>query len=189
MNGPVRQFRILLLSTALACCTACGESDSQSEPFDLSMPIAAASVTNIWPFGARGGDHPEGHPGIDFDAAAGTPILAAGDGTIFWIGDSVYPGEKSIVIHHGFGDTYYTTYFQAIAVATGQRVAAGQLIADLERWPGRSTGALHFGVGIAAKNVCPYDYLSAAAKAELDALLARASYPGKAKYPLICNYN
>lgn len=190
MTKSTKRLPGIFSACLLLVVLGCSGSDGDGGDTKMILPIQASAVSNIWPFGARGGDHPEGHPGIDFEAASGTPIMAAAEGSVTWIGDSVYAGEQSIMIHsEDLGDHFYTTYFQTIVVATGQHVSQGQRIADLALWPGMKVGALHFGLKRSNVDVCPYDYMTDAAKAELDELLRKASYDDKSTYPLICNYN
>ncbi len=104
-------------------------------------PMPGAAVSSC--YGPRWGAM---HMGMDFAAPAGTPIVAAGGGTIFGVG-WLYSGYGiSVVIDHGNG--YFTHYAHAsrINVAVGQQVTAGQIVA-WEGSTGDSTGPhLHFEV-------------------------------------------
>ncbi|OYY58069.1 MAG: hypothetical protein B7Y05_14360 [Polynucleobacter sp. 24-46-87] len=85
------------------------------------------------------------HPGIDFSAPSGTPILSAGNGIVIRA-DSDHAYGKVIEIKHI--DGFVTRYAHAskIHVKLGQNVARGQLIAEVGS-TGRSTGPhLHFEV-------------------------------------------
>lgn len=77
------------------------------------------------------------HPGRDIAAQAGTPVLAAADGTVTQAGDG------TIVIDHGNG--YRTVYAHCgnISVAADQAVAKGQQIAAVGELPEGETGEPH----------------------------------------------
>jgi murein DD-endopeptidase MepM/ murein hydrolase activator NlpD len=80
------------------------------------------------------------HDGVDYDGPMGTPILAAGDGTVALI--SWQPGYGRYVrVRHDEG--YFTTYAHiaraAQGLSVGQRVSQGQIIAYVGS-TGLSTG-------------------------------------------------
>ena len=84
-----------------------------------------------------------GHRGVDLALPAGSPVLAAGDGTVAFAG--VVAGRPVVSIDHA--DGVRTTYEPVEAsVATGDVVARGQTIGTL-RAGHRSDGAdaLHWG--------------------------------------------
>lgn len=84
-----------------------------------------------------------GHDGIDFDLAAGTPVLAADAGLVVRAGPGDY-GE-TLVIEHSWGRSYYG-HLSQILVEVGRQVAKGENIA-LSGNTGLTTGAhLHFGI-------------------------------------------
>ncbi len=131
--------------------------------FYLARPIAADEVN--WPLASYryGGvffspDVP--HTGIDIPAKRGTPVLAAGGGTVIWAGWGFYSGNsqdtgdpygRAVAIRHDFGyqgKTLYTVYghMDEIFVVRGQRVDVGQEI-GLVGDTGFTTGPhLHFEV-------------------------------------------
>ncbi len=94
----------------------------------LRTPIDGARLSSG--FGMRG--HPvlgfsRMHRGVDFAAAAGTPIQAAGDGTVETAGWSGGYGNYVRVRHNGQYATAYG-HMSRIAVKNGQRVRQGQII-------------------------------------------------------------
>ena len=128
---------------------------------DVTVMDAASSATLNpaprplygWPTGApadvlQGFDPPAvvwgpGHRGVDLALPAGSPVLAAGDGTVAFAG--VVAGRPVVSIDHA--DGVRTTYEPVEAsVATGDVVARGQTIGTL-RAGHRSDGAdaLHWG--------------------------------------------
>jgi murein DD-endopeptidase MepM/ murein hydrolase activator NlpD len=87
------------------------------------------------------------HKGTDFAASIGTPIMAAGDGTVVQVGRNGGYGNY-IKIRHG--DGYETAYAHMLrfmrGVRTGQKVRQGQIIGYVGT-TGRSTGPhLHYEV-------------------------------------------
>jgi len=99
------------------------------------------------------------HTGVDIPAPKGTPILAAGAGTVVWAGYGVYQGGYdpkdpyglAVSIHHDFGyqnQSLYTIYghMSEINVVEGQHVETGDLL-GLVGETGTVTGPhLHFEV-------------------------------------------
>ncbi|MGQ0674513.1 MAG: M23 family metallopeptidase [Rhodospirillales bacterium] len=114
----------------------------------LKTPIDGARLSSR--FGMR--EHPilgysVMHQGVDFAAPAGTPIYAAGDGTVELIGDNNGYGRYLRVKH---GNAYATAYAHLSAYAKGlrrgSRVRQGQVIGFVGT-TGRSTGPhLHYEV-------------------------------------------
>lgn len=85
------------------------------------------------------------HPGIDFSAPPGTPILAAGSGIVIRVGvDHAYGQHIEIKHIDGFSTKY--AHARKIHVQQGQSVERGQVIAEVGN-TGRSTGPhLHYEV-------------------------------------------
>ncbi len=123
----------------------------------LATPIDGARITSG--FGAR--EHPilgytKMHKGIDFGAPTGTPIFAAGNGTIVEMGRKGSYGNYVRIKHNG---TYQTAYAHTSRFAKGlhkgDKVKQGQVIAYVGT-TGRSTGPhLHFEVLLNGAQVNP----------------------------------
>jgi murein DD-endopeptidase MepM/ murein hydrolase activator NlpD len=99
------------------------------------------------------------HPGEDFVAPLGTPILAAAGGRVIYAGPKAGYGN-AVEIDHGNG--FVTRYGHAskIDVAVGQIVLPLEHIADVGS-TGRSTGPhLHFEVIVGGVPVNPAGYLA-----------------------------
>ena len=98
------------------------------------------------------------HEGLDFMAEVGSPIYAAADGIVEQAEST--PDYGNIVkVDHGAGlETRYAHVSRAL-VKAGDRVAKGQLIAEVGN-TGRSTGAhLHFEVRLNGVALDPRKYL------------------------------
>ena len=136
---------------------------SAYDHFYFARPIAADNVN--WPLA----DYRYGgvffapnivHTGVDIDADEGTPILAAGAGTVVSADWGLYteaPGNQSdpygqaVVLRHDFGSkgqTLYTVYahMSKIIAVVGQHVDTGDIL-GLVGATGATTGPhLHFEV-------------------------------------------
>jgi len=114
-------------------------------PFVAPVPGAATSV-----FGTRrlyNGQPRAPHPGLDLRAASGTPVAAAGPGTVALAHELYYSGNTVIVDHGGGLFTIYA-HLDEILVRERDRVEAGARI-GLSGATGRVTGPhLHWGAKI-----------------------------------------
>ncbi|MEV6299384.1 M23 family metallopeptidase [Actinoplanes sp. NPDC051861] len=109
-------------------------------PAEWVHPLSAATVTSC--FGQRWGRL---HAGVDLATAFGTPIVAAGAGTVVAAGPNGGYGN-AVLIDHGNGYLTHYGHMSAIAVTVGQQVKTGEHIGD-EGSTGHSTGPhLHFEV-------------------------------------------
>ena len=139
--------------------------DGQADYFDekgnsvrkalLKTPIDGARITSG--FGMR--RHPilgysKQHLGLDFGAGTGTPIMAAGDGTVAFAGAKGSYGNYVQLRHAGGYGTAYA-HMSRIAVRNGQAVRQGQVIGYVGS-TGRSTGPhLHYEVLVKSRQVNP----------------------------------
>jgi murein DD-endopeptidase MepM/ murein hydrolase activator NlpD len=142
-------------------------SSGRSDYFDVSgqsvrktlmrTPIDGARVSSG--YGKR--RHPilgytKMHRGTDFSAPSGTPIYAAGDGTLEHAGRNGAYGNYIRIRHNG---TYKTAYAHmrrlAKGMRRGKRVQQGQVIGYVGS-TGRSTGPhLHYEVHVNGRQVNP----------------------------------
>jgi murein DD-endopeptidase MepM/ murein hydrolase activator NlpD len=98
------------------------------------------------------------HEGIDFNAASGTPILAAGGGHVVSAGPHNSYGNH-VDIDHGNGVVTRYAHASKLLVKEGDIVKQGQKIAEVGS-TGRSTGAhLHFEVRVQEQAQDPLKYL------------------------------
>ena len=98
------------------------------------------------------------HAGIDFGVSCGTPIKAAGNGTVVSAQAQGGYGNATIVNHGGGMATLYG-HQSGVSVGAGQGVSAGQVIGSVGS-TGKSTGChLHFEVRIRGNPVDPRQYL------------------------------
>jgi hypothetical protein len=122
-------------------------------PVKLLRPVRAPISDRFGPRGARF------HAGIDFPAPSGTPVTAAGFGTVVFAGyDSGGWGNLAIV-RHRFGLRTLYAHLSWIAVSTGQRVAAGQALGRVGQTGAASGPHLHFELLLRGANIDPLSAL------------------------------
>lgn len=192
-------FLVLFVSLMLFPRPIFADADS-----DFILPIeksdALSEQTGLWPFGVQGGEHPQGHPGFDFEARVGTPIRAAGDGSVGFVGPSGHHQGMTITMGHmtsrGWVDTSYTGSITKIQVKKGDEVKRGEVIAYYGSAENlgmpRDLSTFHFGVdklvsGDQRESVCPADYFTQEAKREIEELHRKSKYRERAAFPLLCN--
>jgi len=123
-------------------------------PPPAKVDTATPTLPSLWPLEVDGyvtrgsadsSDYAGPHPGLDVAVPVGTPIRAAGGGTVVEVGDDAKYGRFVRVEHR---DGYETLYAHAsqILVKKGQRIPLGHAIA-LSGNTGQSTAPhLHFEV-------------------------------------------
>ncbi len=127
-------------------------------------------VPSLWPvageltdsFGARrdpfGGTASEFHAGQDIAAQRGTPVVAAGNGTVTFAGTQNGYGQV-VIVDHGGGLTTRYGHLSRLEVAPGQPLRRGELLGRVGS-TGRSTGPhLHYEVRVGEEPVNPRAYL------------------------------
>jgi len=99
------------------------------------------------------------HTGLDIAAVTGTPIYAAGAGTILAVKDFVLTGN-TVYINHGQGLITVYAHMNKTDVKPGEAVKQGQLLGEIGA-TGRVTGAhLHWEVILNGAKVNPTLFLS-----------------------------
>lgn len=141
----------------------------RARAIDAAIPSLASryedgpSVPRHWPLDeagfvtrgqVRAGDRAESHPGLDIAIPPGTPVRAAGGGTVVLTGADP---DYGIFVRLRHPDGYETMYGHTsrLLVRDGERVSAGQVIA-LSGNTGRSTAPhLHFEILRAGRSLDP----------------------------------
>ena len=128
-----------------------------------------ADAPSLWPVEGRLGSafgerqdpiNGEGafHPGIDIEAPTGTPVRAAGDGTVSDARMGAGYGRE-ITLDHGHDLVTVYGHLSVIAVTPGEHVTRGQVIGYVGQ-TGRATGPhLHYEVRVHMVPVNPHKYL------------------------------
>lgn len=118
--------------------------------WDGKFQLPLKGVTAGGNFGRRrvlNGEARSPHAGVDFPAAAGTPVFASQSGKVV-LAEELYYAGNTVVIDHGFG--IYTLYchLSTIRATVGDNVEAGDEIGRVGA-TGRVTGPhLHWGLTI-----------------------------------------
>jgi len=108
---------------------------------EWQWPLKSVDVSSH--YGNRGRKF---HQGVDFRAHIGTPVLAANEGTVVYVGSRIRGYGRMIVIKHE--DGFYSVYahHSKNLVKVGKRVSRGEKIA-LSGRSGRASGPhLHFEI-------------------------------------------
>lgn len=131
----------------------------------VATPAAEFDGRFVWPlegkivrtFGNLGNGRR--NDGINIEAAKGTPVLAAADGVVAYVGTDVAIYGGLVLIKHG--NSWLTAYGHAerIAVTRGQAVRKGQLIAYVAEAGLASEDQLHFEIRKGRTPVDPRQYL------------------------------
>lgn len=160
-------------AAARAAAAAAAAQAAQNRPQTPSNPGAVSAsgwtmpITSYRSYQAYGNRlHPvlgyyRLHAGDDFGAACGTGLYAASAGTVTYAGPYGGYGNLITVDHGGGVTTNYAHMFPAgVQVAVGQRVSAGQKIAEVGN-AGLSTGChLHFEVRQGGTAIPPTPFLN-----------------------------
>jgi murein DD-endopeptidase MepM/ murein hydrolase activator NlpD len=170
-GGPFRLVAARATAVATAASSTAGEAPAPApEPAPAPAPTPApppapAAVRPVDAYRLSSGFGPRWgrlHAGVDFAAPLGTPEKAIMDGTVVKAGAASGYGQ-AVYIQHDNGDVTVYGHMRRILVAIGERVHAGQVIAELGS-EGRSTGPhLHLEVhrgGIDGEKVDPVPWLA-----------------------------
>jgi murein DD-endopeptidase MepM/ murein hydrolase activator NlpD len=153
VDGRVGRQTLRALRRARTSRTSSGTTDTASGPIRFLRPLNAPMGDG---FGFVSGRN---HTGIDFPAPAGTPIGAAGVGTVTFAGWNSGGYGNLMIVRHRLGYETWYAHLSSFTVANGASVAGGVQIARVGS-TGRSTGPhLHFEVRKDGVPVDPAPYL------------------------------
>lgn len=177
-NPTVRVSRITNLSTNIpeptstepaeeteAAAPVSGKTASETKPAAKEEPAPQPPKTvpgtrMIWPANGKIlSDFSANGKGLDIGGVEGDLVVAAGAGTVLFVGENVKGYGNLVIIKHS--DSIVTAYGhnRKIVVKTNDRVKAGQKIAEM----GSNNGVpqVRFEVRLRGKAVNPSEYLPA----------------------------
>jgi lipoprotein NlpD len=131
-------------------------------PVEASTPAPVSTLAWLWPAdGALAGRFVAGEPtqqGIDIAGQEGQPVRAAADGVVVYSGSGLVGYGELVIVKHS--DAWLSAYGhnRARLVNEGQRVTAGQQIAEMGH-TGAARDVLHFEIRYNGKPVDPLMYL------------------------------
>jgi murein DD-endopeptidase MepM/ murein hydrolase activator NlpD len=126
----------------------------------LAGPVPRSPIPLVWPVLGAVGDRfgPRGdafHAGIDLLAPRGTPVLAAGPGTVTWAARRAGGWGRLVVVRHPDGVRTLYAHLSSIAVRVGEEVSGGAILGRVGS-SGDATGPhLHFEVRVHGAAVDP----------------------------------
>lgn len=163
-------LRLLVPGAALAlfaCLPGEGErACADSARLDLPVRLADfAAGGTLWPHGAHGAAHPEGHPGMDFNlasAAADIPVYAPiGGDIVASTGEEDNPGSSCLILDSACIQVNLCHIRMEPGIGDGVRVRRGQLLGKVVPVAGGGAYSLHLGTYVRSgeQQVCPADFL------------------------------
>lgn len=126
----------------------------------LTAPLLRSPIPLVWPVLAPVGDRfgPRGdgfHAGIDLLAPRGTPVMAAGPGTVTWAGRRAGGWGRLVVVRHPDGVRTLYAHLASIDVRVGDEVSGGAILGRVGS-SGDATGPhLHFEVRVRGAAIDP----------------------------------
>lgn len=136
-------------------CLALSSLPARAQPA-LIPPVDAVIARH---FEAPSSPYGPGHRGVDYAVPSGTPVRAAGAGTVIFAGPVA--GHLAVMIGHGGG--LQTTYsiLSTIEIVEGEQIDQGRYIGKTGFDHPSEGGGLHFGVKLGDDYVDPAAYLGA----------------------------
>jgi peptidoglycan LD-endopeptidase LytH len=121
----------------------------------FACPVPNATFTDTYGAARSGG---RSHQGTDLMAPHGSPVYAVTSGRVRTASSSL--GGISLYIDGDNGETYFYAHNSANVASTGQRVAAGDLVARVgSTGNAGGTSHVHFERQVGGRSVNPYEFL------------------------------
>lgn len=120
----------------------------------FSWPVNGSTLADYGP--KAGGRH---NDGMNIGAPLGTPVRAAAAGEVVYVGDNVAGFGNLILVRHSGGFATAYGHLQKAAVKRGDKVTAGQAIAQVGKTGNVSTPQLHFEIRKGTQPTNPQSYL------------------------------
>ncbi|MDX1660189.1 MAG: peptidoglycan DD-metalloendopeptidase family protein [Gemmatimonadota bacterium] len=132
------------------------ERPGEREHFWFRRPVSAEDnpyLDQTYLYGSTMGGNFQQHQGVEFNDPEGTAVRAIGDGTVRLAGEAE-AGSKTVAILHDRsledGRRIWSTYYHNVdlTVSTGDRVAAGDLIAHVGNTGRATNDHLHLEIHV-----------------------------------------
>jgi murein DD-endopeptidase MepM/ murein hydrolase activator NlpD len=131
------------------------EAEAEAQRARTACPVPSASFTDTYGAPRSGG---RAHQGTDLLAPYGAPVYAVVPGRVRTASSGL--GGISLYLDGDNGETYFYAHNSANVARTGQRVAAGDLIAKVgSTGNAGGTNHVHFERQVGGRSVNPYDFL------------------------------
>lgn len=147
------------LAEASPKATGLSNSHLQEKPFIAPIESGAGYISAV---GEQAGGY-AGHTGVDFAAPKGTPILAAGDGTVTLANDAYSGYGRAVMIAHPNGLTTLSAHCDELLVKEGDVVKQGQTIARVGATGWVVGYVVHLEVRDGEEQLNPLDYVDTSA--------------------------
>ncbi len=175
---------------------AAGTSPPAQPPSSATAPAGAVARSKVpqppprsaklfaWPLQgkiiSRFGTKPGGlhNDGINIAGKRGTPVRAAANGVVAYVGNELRGFGNLLLLRHAGGWMTAYAHNDVLRVRRGDKVKRGQVIGGLGSSGHVTTPQLHFEIRKGAKAVDPLRYLGPAAAAGLSPGRPRADPPG-----------
>ena len=151
LSAP-RPARVVCAAAAVAFVTSSlVDASVAAQPQEWIPPVGGAVLR---PFVEPIAQYAAGHRGVDFVAAAGSPVRAANDGVVSFAG--TVAGAVHVVVAHEGGIRTSYSFLTSADVRVGQRVSRGQVVGRAGgSGDAHGAGILHFGVRIGERYLDP----------------------------------
>ena len=99
--------------------------------------------------------------GINVAAPHGTPVAAAADGTVAYVGDALGSYGNLVLVRHGGGMVTAYAHLATVGVKRGSLVRRGQTIGTVGSTGSADTAQLHFEIRRGTETLDPRRHLGA----------------------------
>lgn len=157
-----------LAMTVLVACLPQEQERACADGARLDLPVRLGDFGDegiLWPHGAHGAAHPEGHPGLDFNLAAADAdigVYAPITGEIVaTTPEADNPGSSCLILDSACIQVNLCHIRLEAGLGRGSRVQRGQLIGKVVPVAGGGAYSLHLGTYVRSgdQQVCPADFL------------------------------
>ena len=166
ISSLYKEKPVVVKQVTAAKASSSSSSGSFSTSRNMSQSKVSLGVSLIKPitgtissrFGASSSIRSGAHTGLDIASSSGSPIKAAGSGTVSFAGWKGSYGNLLVITHSNGVQTYYG-HCSKLYVSSGQSVSQGQTVAAVGS-TGNSTGPhLHFEIRVNGVAYNPQNYV------------------------------